>query len=146
MNILDSISSTESKFKGNIYLIMYKGAAKGTWKMRLVDHTWGDKLCRWQQHNLVLSKTLKKQVLSAPVTKEIWSSWSSHRHRAVIPQANSREVISLPTSADKTMPLFLFMVWCFFAFWRLNEIQRLHQSLKKGRDVFGWRDRKKHFS
>lgn len=90
---------------------MYKGAAKGTWKMRLLTTHGDKKLCRWQQHNLVLSKTLKKQVLSAPVTKKISSSWISHRHRSVIQlRQTAGKVISLPTSADKMMPFFLFMV------------------------------------
>lgn len=38
-DMLDNTSSTESKFKGNKYLIMYKGAAEGWRKVRLADHT-----------------------------------------------------------------------------------------------------------
>lgn len=42
--------------------------------------TWGDEaLCRWQEHNLVLDGTPRKEVLSATATKKISSSWISHK-------------------------------------------------------------------
>lgn len=113
-DLSDNIYFTESKFKGNKYLITHRGAAKGLQKMRLADHTRDEKLCTWQQHNLVLSRTHKKQVLSAKVTMKISSSWISHRRSTVIQQRQTAgKVIFLPTSTDKMIPLFLFTAWLF---------------------------------
>lgn len=69
-----------------------------------------EKLGRWQQPDLVLRRTPRKQVLSAAVTK-ISSSRISHRLRAVIQwRQTAGKIISLSTSAAKMIPLLLFTV------------------------------------